>query len=99
MLLRSFVVAIAVCLALSADARAPAPSHTASAARAAPDESQLLEDGHYTNRRGETVHSPAHTQKGKAPAGASAQCRDGTYSFSRSHRGTCSHHGGVAAWL
>ncbi|WP_431636442.1 DUF3761 domain-containing protein [Dyella sp. KULCS107] len=33
------------------------------------------------------------------PAGASAQCRDGTYSFSRSRRGTCSHHGGVARWL
>ncbi|WP_343205931.1 DUF3761 domain-containing protein [Rhodanobacter sp. MP1X3] len=34
-----------------------------------------------------------------APAGASAQCRDGSYSFSMNHRGTCSHHGGVARWL
>jgi hypothetical protein len=34
-----------------------------------------------------------------APSGASAQCRDGTYSFSSSHRGACSHHGGVATWL
>jgi hypothetical protein len=34
-----------------------------------------------------------------APAGASAQCRDGTYSFSKSRRGTCSHHGGVSTWL
>jgi len=33
------------------------------------------------------------------PAGASAKCRDGTYSFSEHHRGTCSHHGGVASWL
>jgi hypothetical protein len=24
---------------------------------------------------------------------------DGTYSFSQSRRGTCSHHGGVAKWL
>lgn len=32
-------------------------------------------------------------------AGATARCRDGTYSYSRSRRGTCSHHGGVAAWL
>ncbi|WP_161884338.1 DUF3761 domain-containing protein [Deinococcus alpinitundrae] len=30
------------------------------------------------------------------PAGASAQCRDGSYSFSTHWRGTCSHHGGVA---
>jgi hypothetical protein len=34
-----------------------------------------------------------------APPGASARCRDGTYSHSKHHAGTCSHHGGVAAWL
>jgi Protein of unknown function (DUF3761) len=33
------------------------------------------------------------------PAGASAVCRDGTYSYSQHHSGTCSHHGGVAKWL
>jgi len=33
------------------------------------------------------------------PNGATAQCRDGTFSFSRSRSGTCSHHGGVARWL
>jgi Protein of unknown function (DUF3761) len=33
------------------------------------------------------------------PPGASAQCRDGTYSYSRHHSGTCSRHGGVAAWF
>ena len=33
------------------------------------------------------------------PAGATAQCRDGTYSFSQHRSGTCSHHGGVARWL
>lgn len=32
------------------------------------------------------------------PAGATALCRDGTYSFSQSRRGTCSLHGGVARW-
>jgi len=34
-----------------------------------------------------------------APRGASAICRDGTYSFSQTRRGTCSHQGGVAQWL
>ena len=34
-----------------------------------------------------------------APAGATARCRDGTYSFSQHRSGTCSHHGGVATWL
>jgi hypothetical protein len=33
------------------------------------------------------------------PPGATAQCRDGTFSFSQHRSGTCSHHGGVAAWL
>jgi len=33
------------------------------------------------------------------PAGASALCRDGTYSYSVNRRGTCSHHGGVSEWL
>jgi hypothetical protein len=33
------------------------------------------------------------------PAGATARCNDGTFSFSQTHSGTCSHHGGVAAWL
>src|SRR5438445_7884401 len=33
------------------------------------------------------------------PSGATARCRDGTYSFSKHRSGTCSHHGGVATWL
>ena len=33
------------------------------------------------------------------PPGATAKCRDGSYSFSQHHSGTCSHHGGVAVWL
>lgn len=62
-------------------------------------EDALVEHKHYTNKKGNVVHSPAHTKTGKAPDGASAQCRDGSYSFSQNHRGTCSHHGGVARWL
>lgn len=34
-----------------------------------------------------------------APSGATAQCMDGTYSYSANRRGTCSHHGGVSRWL
>jgi|GEM_PF-4886095 hypothetical protein len=30
--------------------------------------------------------------------GATAKCRDGTYSWSRHHSGTCSGHHGVAEW-
>ncbi|MBP1631487.1 MAG: type 3 domain protein [Bacteroidetes bacterium] len=52
---------------------------------------------HYTNSRGNRVQSP--TRYNSAPEGATALCRDGSYSFSQSRRGTCSHHGGVARWL
>jgi hypothetical protein len=53
----------------------------------------------YMNSEGEWVPSPRHTRDNRPPAGASAQCRDGSFSFSRHRRGTCSHHGGVARWL
>src|SRR5438552_2746816 len=33
------------------------------------------------------------------PPGATAQCRDGSYSYSHHRSGTCSYHGGVAVWL
>jgi hypothetical protein len=64
-----------------------------------PDEADLGNHNTYTNRDGNTVHAPARSLSGKAPEGASARCRDGTYSFSRHHGGTCSRHGGVAEWL
>ncbi|WP_214503904.1 DUF3761 domain-containing protein [Rhodococcoides kroppenstedtii] len=51
----------------------------------------------YINSAGNCVQSPMSAPS--APAGASAQCNDGTYSFSQSRRGTCSGHGGVATWL
>lgn len=64
-----------------------------------PDESNLDNHQTYRNRDGATVHSPAHSLSGKVPEGATARCRDGTYSFSRHRSGTCSRHGGVASWL
>jgi len=30
--------------------------------------------------------------------GATALCNDGSLSYSATHSGTCSHHGGVAVW-
>ena len=54
-------------------------------------------DDFYTNVDGHRVHRPVHSNH--VPSGATAKCRDGTYSFSQHHRGTCSHHGGVEAWL
>lgn len=54
-------------------------------------------NGTYVNSSGQTVQRPENC--GSKPQGATAQCRDGTYSFSKHRQGTCSHHGGVAKWL
>ncbi len=51
---------------------------------------------YYVNRDGKLIHRPEHEKS--RPAGAEALCRDGEYSFSTHHRGTCSGHGGVAQW-
>ncbi|WP_353887478.1 DUF3761 domain-containing protein [uncultured Spirosoma sp.] len=52
---------------------------------------------YYRNSAGNRVQSP--TFYSAPPADATAECRDGSYSFSQSRRGTCSRHGGVKRWL
>lgn len=60
-------------------------------------QSGLSNNNYYTNSENQQVHSPAYSIT--IPNGATAQCEDGTYSFSQSRSGTCSHHGGVSTWL
>jgi hypothetical protein len=62
-----------------------------------PSPQPVCANGSYVNSVGNTVCSPQAAPS--APAGATAKCRDGTYSFSQSRSGTCSHHGGVSEWL
>jgi len=61
-------------------------------------ESPECTNGSYTNSSGNTVCKPEESPNGP-PAGATAECADGTYSFSEHRSGTCSDHGGVANWL
>ena len=89
-ILAKIILSVALVAPLVVHADAPPPP---------PSESQLVEHGSYINTDGVRVHSPAHTKDGAQPVEASAQCRDGSYSFSRHHQGTCSHHGGVSRWL
>jgi hypothetical protein len=51
----------------------------------------------YINVDGVRVRSPVFTDT--KPDGATARCRDGSFSFSQHRSGTCSHHGGVAEWF
>ena len=66
----------------------------ASHAKAKPN---CTNNGTYVNSKGQTVPRPENCSA--APKGATAQCRDGSYSFSQNRRGTCSHHGGVSKWF
>ncbi len=99
--LTAAVLAVALALSFCAPAwglqrgsgRAPRRAASARQQRRSP----VTSGRYYTNVDGERVPSPVRSRS--VPAGASAQCRDGTYSFSRHRRGTCSHHGGVARWL
>jgi hypothetical protein len=77
----------------------PAGAPTTAPKKAEPNETDLQTHGRYVNKAGQEVHAPAKSVDGKVPAGASAKCGDGSYSFSKNHRGTCSHHAGVASWL
>ncbi|KIA81767.1 hypothetical protein QR66_03155 [Chromobacterium piscinae] len=56
----------------------------------------LATEDSYINHDGQKIRRPMHA--GRKPADATAHCRDGSYSFSAHHRGTCLHHGGVAEW-
>jgi len=43
-------------------------------------------------------NSTAANEK-SSPTGATALCKDGSYSHAKSHQGACSRHGGVAKWM
>jgi len=98
-LLRRFVcvVAFATVFLTSLSAQAPQPSPPHPTQQQQKSQPRCADNGTYVNSNGETVKRPENCTA--APQGATAQCRDGSYSFSQSRRGTCSHHGGVAKWL
>ena len=52
---------------------------------------------YYINSSASKIHRPVYSKP--VSYGATAQCRDGEYSFSKHHRGTFSGHGGEAKWL
>lgn len=95
-LLLSFVLFAQILVSQTAPQPSSGSAATGSHATQQP-KPNCTDNGTYQNSNGQTVKGPENCSA--APQGASAQCRDGTYSFSRSRRGTCSHHGGVAKWL
>jgi hypothetical protein len=57
----------------------------------------LAATSYYSNSAGQQVHVPVAAKA--VPKGATAKCKDGTYSFSKHRSGTCSGHKGVSKWL
>ncbi|WP_081290368.1 DUF3761 domain-containing protein [Mycobacterium asiaticum] len=65
--------------------------------------------GYYENSDGQCISRPSSglpnngapglLESGGPPPGATAICRDGTYSFGTHRSGTCSGHRGVQRWL
>jgi Protein of unknown function (DUF3761) len=83
--------------ATAAAAAAPAAPAAPAAAPAAAEKSTAPTT---TAAKTTAASSKATTTSGNTdPTGATAKCKDGTYSKSKHHSGTCSSHGGVAQWL
>lgn len=104
--LRQFIYALTLAAILlsqqiASQTQPPTPSNTTSPAasntKPNADKVNCTSNGTYVNSKGQTVQRPENCSG--TPKGATAECRDGSYSFSQSRRGTCSHHGGVAKWL
>ncbi|MEU4246477.1 DUF3761 domain-containing protein [Amycolatopsis sp. NPDC026612] len=72
---------------------APKPVAPRTTAQAAPAPTECGAD-YYRNSDGNCVHRPSDN-----PSGATAICKDGSYSYSQHRSGTCSGHGGVRTWL
>jgi Protein of unknown function (DUF3761) len=74
-------------------------SHAEQSPRGTVYQAENLDDAaaYYSNVDGKRVHRPMFSAQ--RPPGATAQCADGSWSFSLHRRGTCNYHGGVLRWL
>ena len=78
--------------AAAATPAAPAPTRAAATMPAAPAPTRTAP--------APRAAAPAAARAGNTdPTGATALCKDGTYSRATNHRGACARHQGVAKWL
>ncbi len=78
---------------------ASAPASGSAQKSSSPTSSTTTKDTTTKDTAAATTSAGTTKSAGPAPAGATAQCKDGTWSKSKTHSGTCSHHGGVDHWL
>jgi len=86
---KSGAAAAAPAAQAAAPAAAPAPAAAAAPAPAPAPKATASKTSTASSSTGPNTNA----------AGATAKCKDGTYSHSTHHTGTCSDHGGVAEWL
>ncbi|TML73063.1 MAG: DUF3761 domain-containing protein [Actinobacteria bacterium] len=101
MMIRRVVITAALLLSIAAGSASAKPSVSSlptvtaqSAIHRIAFAAPYCSTGYYKNVNGICVHRPSSN-----PSGATARCRDGSYSYSRHASGTCSHHGGVLRWI
>lgn len=98
--IRHFLKSLVVSVLLAVSVLSPSLALGATTTTVATSATQVASSAslYYINSNGVKVKRPV-VVKEIIPVGATAQCRDSTYSFSQHRRGTCSHHGGVKKWL
>src|ERR1700676_4048783 len=83
----------------SATAAAPASTESASPAAAPASPAAAPKAAPAAAPKAAPAAKATATTGNTDPTGATAKCKDGTYSKSKHHTGSCSHHGGVAEFL
>ncbi len=76
-----------------------APAPTPARAAAAANSATTARSADTTATSDSAGRAPTIRASSSDPQGATAKCKDGTYSHSVHHTGACSHHGGVSDWL
>src|ERR1700674_2407763 len=85
--------------AAPASSAAPAPAASTVAAAPAATAAPAAPAATPAKASTATKSAPTASAGNTDPTGATAKCKDGTYSKSAHRSGTCSSHGGVAEWL
>ena len=78
------------------NAPSPAAAGTATPAAPAPAPTAAPKPAPTASTPGSSGKAHAGVAPTGAPADATGQCKDGTFTTSKTHSGACSHHGGVA---
>lgn len=85
---------------MKGSATAPAAASTNKSAMATPAAASTNKSAMSASSAGKPASAKATmAPSANSPQGATARCKDGSYSHAANHTGACSNHGGVANWI